>query len=68
MKRLPQRDDFAAAFKALLNILSLWRDGLRLGVMKDILQSFTISLYGSEGDEDTHNKELCRVKDTIDSQ
>ena len=33
-KRLLRRDDFTAAFDALLGIPGLWRDGMRLGVTK----------------------------------
>ncbi len=34
MKRLLRRDDFTAAFDALLDIPGLWWDGMRLGVTK----------------------------------
>ena len=37
MKRLLRRDDFTAAFDALLDILGLRPDGMRLGVTKDMM-------------------------------
>lgn len=37
LKRLLRRDDFTAAFDALLDIPGLWRDGMRLGVTKDMM-------------------------------
>ena len=37
IKRLQRRDDFTAAFNALLDIPGLWRDGMRLGVTKAML-------------------------------
>ena len=37
MKRLLRRDDFTAAFDALLDIPGLWPDGMRLGVTKDMM-------------------------------
>ena len=37
IKRLLRRDDFTAAFDALLDISGLWPDGIRLGVAKDMI-------------------------------
>ena len=37
MKRLLRKNNFTAAFDALLNISDLWRDEMRLNVTKDIL-------------------------------
>ena len=37
IKRLLRRDDFTAAFDALLDIPGLWPDGIRLGVTKDMI-------------------------------
>ncbi len=47
IKRLLGKDDFTAAFDALLNIPDLWRDGMRLGVTKDVmgLTSDTMTLF-----------------------
>ena len=39
MKRLLRRDDYRAAFDALLDIPGLWEDGLRLGMTKFIFDT-----------------------------
>ena len=56
LKRLLRRDDFTAAFDALLDIPGLWVDGMRLGVTKDVM--------GLKCDEVSHLLEIIRLRST----